>query len=310
MTKFYLKDLITSNLNSEENIIKDSFPCDIGNDYMEKIYIQDGLIFSKTDYNLLKPIYLEAQKQDEKKFVITISLKGNTTYINSYDKKIIPFKEGFTTISLFENTYGFREFKDKKINQVRLILSESFLRRNFQKSLVEKYFFNKQNLQLLDFSLTSIQSQFLLNDILNCSLVGELANIYKQGKIFELLSLEISKLQKNEDDIFLDDYDKNAILKAKEILLDNLQNPPSIVTLSKMVHLSEVKLKRGFKQIYKTSPYQLLVSHKMNIAKNLLQNGEHNINEIALQVGYKFANNFTNAFYKEFKIRPKDILKK
>ena len=309
MTKYYLKDLISSNLNSKKNIIKNSFPLEIGTDYMEKIYIQDGFLFSKTNYNIEKPIFLEA-KQEERKFVITISLKGNTTYINSGDKKIIPFKEGFTTISLFENTQGFREFKDKQINQIRLILSESFLRRNFQKSLVEKYFFNKQNLQLIDFRLTSIQSQFLLNDILNCSLVGELANIYKQGKIFELLSLEISKLQKNEDDIFLDDYDRSAILKAKEILLNNLQNPPSIVGLAKMVHLSEVKLKRGFKQMYKTSPYQLLVSHKMNLAKNMLQSGEYNINEIALQVGYKFANNFTNAFYKEFKIRPKDILKK
>ncbi|MDN5087671.1 helix-turn-helix domain-containing protein [Aliarcobacter butzleri] len=309
MTKYYLKDLISSNLNSKKDIIKNSFPLEIGTDYMEKIYIQDGFLFSKTNYNIEKPIFLEA-KQEERKFVITISLKGNTTYINSGDKKIIPFKEGFTTISMFENTQGFREFKDKQINQIRLILSESFLRRNFQKSLVEKYFFNKQNLQLIDFRLTSIQSQFLLNDILNCSLVGELANIYKQGKIFELLSLEISKLQKNEDDISLDDYDRSAILKAKEILLNNLQNPPSIVTLSKMVHLSEVKLKRGFKQIYKTSPYQLLVSHKMNLAKNMLESGEYNINEIALQVGYKFANNFTNAFYKEFKIRPKDILKK
>ena len=309
MTKYYLKDLVSSNLNSKKNIIKNSFPLEIGTDYMEKIYIQDGFLFSKTNYNIEKPIFLEA-KQEERKFVITISLKGNTTYINSQDKKIIPFKEGFTTISLFENTQGFREFKDKQINQIRLILSESFLRRNFQKSLVEKYFFNKQNLQLIDFRLTSIQSQFLLNDILNCSLVGELANIYKQGKIFELLSLEISKLQKNEDDIFLDDYDRSAILKAKEILLNNLQNPPSIVGLAKMVHLSEVKLKRGFKQIYKTSPYQLLVSHKMNLAKNMLESGEYNINEIALQVGYKFANNFTNAFYKEFKIRPKDVLKK
>lgn len=309
MNKYYLKDLISSNLNSNKNIIKNSFPLEIGTDYMEKIHIQDGFLFSKTNYNIEKPIFLEA-KQEEKKFVITISLKGNSSYINNNDKKIIPFKEGFTTISLFENTQGFREFKDKQIDQVRLILSESFLIRNFQKSLVEKYFFNKQNLQLIDFRLTSIQSQFLLNDILNCSLVGELANIYKQGKIFELLSLELSKLQKNEDDIFLDDYDRSAILKAKEILLNNLQNPPSIVSLAKMVHLSEVKLKKGFKQIYKTSPYQLLVSHKMKLAKNMLESGEYNINEIAFKVGYKFANNFTNAFFKEFKIRPKDILKK
>ena len=309
MSKVYLKDLISLNCNSQNNVIKNSFPNKLGIDYMEKIHLQDGLLFLKTNYNLLKPIFLEAQ-QNERKFVITISLKGNTTYINSSDKKIIPFKEGFTTISLFENTHGFREFKDKQINQVRLVLSESFLKRNFQKSLVEKYFFNKQNLQLLDFSLTSIQSQFLINDILNCKLVGELETIYKQGKIFELLSLEISKLEKNKEEIFLDNYDKNAILKAKEILLNNLQNPPSIVALARDVHLSEVKQKKGFKQLYKASPYQLLLTHKMHIAKNMLESGEYNINEIALQVGYKFANNFTNAFFKEFKILPKDILKK
>jgi AraC-like DNA-binding protein len=166
-----------------------------------------------------------------------------------------------------------------------------------------------KNLQLLDFSLTSLESEFLLNDILNCKLIGELKNMYIQGKVFELLSLEISKLEKDKNEITLDNYDKNAILKAKEILLDNLQNPPSIVTLAKMVHLSEVKLKKGFKQLYKTSPYQLLLTHKMHLAKNMLQSGEYNINEIAFKVGYKFANNFTNAFFKEFKIRPKDILK-
>jgi AraC-like DNA-binding protein len=309
MSRLYLKDLINFNFNCEKNIIKNSFPFEIGSDYMERIQIQEGLLFLKTDFNIKKPIFLEAKKQNERKFVITICTKGNSTYTNNNDKKTLPFKEGFTTISLFENTEGFREFKDKQITQIRLILNESFLKRNFQETLVEKYFYNKKNLQLLDFSLTSLESEFLLNDILNCKLIGELKNMYIQGKVFELLSLEISKLEKDKNEITLDNYDKNAILKAKEILLDNLQNPPSIVTLAKMVHLSEVKLKKGFKQLYKTSPYQLLLTHKMHLAKNMLQSGEYNINEIAFKVGYKFANNFTNAFFKEFKIRPKDILK-
>lgn len=309
MSRLYLKDLINFNFNCEKNIIKNSFPFEIGTDYMEKIQIQEGVLFLKTDFNIKKPIFLEAKKQNEKKFVITICTKGNSTYINNNDKKTLPFKEGFTTISLFENTEGFREFKDKQISQSRLILNESFLKRNFQETLVEKYFYNKQNLQLLDFSLTILESQFLLNDILNCKLTNELKEIYIQSKIFELLFIELSKLQQNKEKIFLDEYDKNAILKAKEILLDNLQNPPSIVTLAKMVHLSELKLKKGFKQVYKASPYQLLLTYKMNIAKEMLKSGEYNVNEVSSFVGYNFANNFTNAFYKEFKIKPKDILK-
>lgn len=310
MSRLYLKDLISFNFNCKKNVIQNSFPLEIGTDYMEKIYIQDGFLLLKTDFYIKNPIFLEAKKQNERKFVITICIKGNSIYTNNNDRKIIPFKEGFTTICLFQNTEGFREFKDKEIKQIRIILNESFLKRNFQETLVEKYFYNKESLQLLDFSLTSLESEFLLNDILNCKLIGELRNIYIQGKVFELLSLEISRLEKNKEEVTLDDYDKNSILKAKEILLDNLQNPPSIVVLAKMVHLSEVKLKKGFKQIYKISPYQLLLTHKMHLAKNMLESGEYNINEIAFKVGYKFANNFTNAFLKEFKIKPKDILKK
>jgi len=308
MVKLYLKDLININLNSEKNIIRNSFPIQLGNDYMEKVYIQDGLLFTQVQYKLKKEVFLQAE-QKERRFVISICLKGNTNYINS-DKKIIPFKEGFTTICLFEDVKGFRELKDKEINQIRLILNENFLIRNLKKSLIEKYFYNQQNIKLLKFSHTCIQSQFLINDILNCKLVGELATIYKQAKILELLSLELAKLEENKDDIFLSEYDKNAILKAKEILLQNLQNPPSIVALAKMVHLNEFKLKKGFKQVYKTSPYNLLLKYKMDIAKELILKKEYNINEIASIVGYKFASNFTNAFYKEFKIRPKDILKK
>jgi vesicle coat complex subunit len=139
MSRLYLKDLINFNFNCEKNIIKNSFPFEIGSDYMERIQIQEGLLFLKTDFNIKKPIFLEAKKQNERKFVITICTKGNSTYTNNNDKKTLPFKEGFTTISLFENTEGFREFKDKQITQIRLILNESFLKRNFQETLVEKF---------------------------------------------------------------------------------------------------------------------------------------------------------------------------
>jgi len=74
--------------------------------------------------------------------------------------------------------------------------------------------------------------------------------------------------------------------------------------------LDEFKLKKGFKQVYKTSPYNLLLKYRISIAKKLILKKEYNINEIASIVGYRFANNFTNIFYKEFKLRPKDILKK
>ncbi len=306
----YPKDIINVNLTSEKNIIKNTFPYEIGSNYMEKVQFQGDFFLLKSKFNFKNLISLKAKEiKDEKNFVITIALKGDSFYKN-FDDKELRFKEGFTTISLFSNTSGFREFKTNEINQVRIILKESFLKRNLKNRVLEKYFYNNENLNLIDFSPTTLHSQMLLNDILTCNLQGELYYLYTQAKALELLSLKLIKLSKNEkNEIFLDDYDKDAIYKAKEILINNLSNPPSIVTLAKMVHLNEFKLKKGFKQVFNTSPYKLLNQYKMNLAKKLLKENIYNINEIAQIVGYKYPNNFTNAFFKEFKILPKDFIK-
>lgn len=310
MCKLLLKDILSANFYSNKNIITNTLPKDIGSDFMEKLPIQDGFLIMKSNYIFFKPTQIEA-KQKERKFVITISLKGDAKYINLDGNNIIPFKQGFTTISLFDETEGIREFYDKEINQIRIILNESFLRENLHESVIEKYTKNsKTDLNLISFTPTMIQSQLIVNDIINCSLKGELGKLYLQGKALELLHIELTNLEiKNNKIITLDSYDKKAILKAKEILINNMKNPPSIVELSKLVHINEVKLKTGFKEIFNTSPYRLLLKYKMNEAKKLLEMGEYNINEVADITGYKFASNFTNAFYKEFKILPKSILK-
>jgi len=309
MCKFHLKDLLRDSFISEKNIIQGCFPKEVGDDYMEKIHIQDGFLLLKTKYTFHQSTQIEA-KQNDTKFVIAISLEGNSTYTNTKDNKTVPFKEGYTTISLFENTQGYREFEDKSIEQIRLILDEDFLQRNLKKSLLEKYFINSDKyLNLIKFSPTLLESKIIIDEIQNCQLQGELKTIYIQSKSLELLHTELSKLETKENKILLDDYDKEAIYKAKEILIQNMQNPPSIIELAKLVHINEFKLKVGFKEIFQTSPYKLLLKYKLNEAKNILQTGEYNINEVANLIGYKYASNFTNAFFKEFGILPKELIK-
>ena len=90
------------------NDLKGEFlPKKIGQYVNEKINIQDGFILLKIDYKFNQPIQIESN-QNDKKFVITISLKGNSLYTNISDKKTLYFKEGYTTISLFEKTKGYR----------------------------------------------------------------------------------------------------------------------------------------------------------------------------------------------------------
>ncbi|MCH9812652.1 MAG: hypothetical protein K0U47_01775 [Epsilonproteobacteria bacterium] len=41
----------------------------------------------------------------------------------------------------------------------------------------------------------------------------------------------------------------------------------------------------------------------------MLQDSYLNVNEISQQIGYKYTQNFSNAFYKRFGVRPKELMK-
>ncbi len=302
-----LKDMMKVDFDAQNTIVQNSFPKEIGTDYMEHICLQEDLFVMKTDYRFLQKTRMES-KQNERKFVITFSLKGKGSYTNRDDAQVIPFQEGFTTISLLDQTEGFRDFHTKELSQVRIILRENFLTRHLHESMQERYLDTRSNpLNLLKFAPTSIASHLVLQEIFRSPYQGELASFYLQSKVLELLSFELSHLsdKASSKQSVLDAYEKERIYKAKEILLQSMQNPPSIGELAKLVHVNETKLKRGFKEIFRMSPYQVVLKYKMHSAKKMLESGNFNINEVASKTGYKYANNFTHAFLKEFGVLPK-----
>lgn len=97
--------------------------------------------------------------------------------------------------------------------------------------------------------------------------------------------------------------------QAKIILESDLQNPPSLSQLAHLVGLNETYLKIHFKAIHHTTVYGFIKSQRMERAKALLIEGEMNISEIAIEVGYKYSTHFSAAFKKSIGVLPKDFLK-
>ena len=96
---------------------------------------------------------------------------------------------------------------------------------------------------------------------------------------------------KNEDtDIeqcpFLIDEDNvRKIRLAKEIILKNMSEPPSLQELSEEIGLSLNKLKEGFKQLYGDTVFGYLLNHKMEEARRMLASTNYNVNEVGLRIG-------------------------
>ena len=148
----------------------------------------------------------------------------------------------------------------------------------------------------------------VLNQLMNFNLHPSVQSLYGKAKTYELLSLYFNR---SEDiDIaqcpFLVDEENVAKIKqAKEIIIARMTEPPTLLELSKEIGLPLSKLKEGFKQIYGDSVFSFLFDYKMEVARQLLASGVHNVNEVGLKVGYSTASHFISAFKKKFGTTPK-----
>lgn len=151
----------------------------------------------------------------------------------------------------------------------------------------------------------------VLNQLVNYNIAPSIKQLYYRAKAYEILSLYFNRTEDAnvEQCPFLSDEENVLkIRKAKDLVIANMAEPPSLQELSSEIGLSLKKLKEGFKQIYGDSVYSFLFDYKMEFARKLLDTGEYNVNEVGLKIGYSTSSHFIAAFRKKFGTTPKRYL--
>ena len=159
--------------------------------------------------------------------------------------------------------------------------------------------------------ITPAQRQ-ILQQILDWPYQGIARQLYLEGKVLELLALHFNQVIIGSPDQStpLKARDIDRIYEARDILIHNAVTPPSLTELSRRVHLNELKLTQGFKQVFDTTVFGYLYNYRMGQACQLLQTSSLNIQEIARSVGYTSRSSFVAAFKKKYKVAPSLYLKK
>jgi AraC family transcriptional regulator len=152
-----------------------------------------------------------------------------------------------------------------------------------------------------------------LHQLMNYNLNDTIKQLYFKGKSYELLSLYFNR----EEDANLeacpflaDEENMRKIKRAKEIVIDRMTDLPSLPELALEIGLSLKKLKEGFKEVYGDTVYGFALDHKMDYARQLLDSGQHNVNEVGLKVGYSTGSHFISAFKKKYGTTPKKYITK
>ena len=148
----------------------------------------------------------------------------------------------------------------------------------------------------------------VLNQLIGYNLNPSIKELYFKAKGYELLSLYFNRNQDADIEqcpFLVDETNVIKIRKAKDIIISRMAEPPTLQELSDEIGLSLKKLKEGFKQIYGDSVFSFLFDYKMEVARKLLETGDHNVNEVGFKVGYSTSSHFIAAFKKKYGTTPK-----
>ena len=168
-----------------------------------------------------------------------------------------------------------------------------------------------RNRKYYDDSLIKPTVLIVLQQIINVNINSSIKNLYIKGKVYELLSLHFQKNEISDGEycpFLVDERDVLKIRNAKDIIIARMSEPPSLQELANEIGLNLKKLKEGFKQIYGDTVYSFLFDYKMEYARKLLENNQHNVNEVGLQIGYSTSSHFIAAFKKKFGTTPKQYV--
>lgn len=149
----------------------------------------------------------------------------------------------------------------------------------------------------------------IIHSVESSAYAGACQKLYLESKVLELFSLQLEQLEKDSKDPQrrYSQQEINRLLEARQLLLANLSQPPTIAGLSQLTGINDFKLKRGFRDVFGNTIFGTLTDARMQAAYKKLEEGVMNVNEAAAYIGYSNASHFAVAFKRKYGFLPAQV---
>lgn len=285
---------------------------------IKEIEFNSGLSLKVTKANCFSPINCHVSHDD-------FNFIASKFYISGHHGVICPEVAGVAQnyVETKGNNYLFylpniqeieQYFPDEEVYLIAIYTKPSFLRSfcNNLESVPAMLRWLTEKDKATCFHLTvgqiSPAMQTVLWQIMTVPYQGMLQRMYLESKTLELLVLQFAQLLETETDkqnISLKRSEIDRIYRAKEILIDNITEPPTLINLAQQVEIHHMKLKQGFRELFGTTPFAYLREYRLEMARNLLLENKLGVLSVASAVGYSNSSHFAAAFKQKFGISPK-----
>lgn len=198
--------------------------------------------------------------------------------------------------------------KSDRVQSLSFFFSAEQLRQyliEFDQSILIQQINKARQMQVFVQVLISARHQYLISRLVNNPYHGSLERLYFESVAGELLIALLEALcQKKPTSISLTPRDRELLEMARKLLLEDLQNPPTITQLAKSVGLNVDKLKKGFRTQFNTTMFKTLTEQRMREAAEKLRRRDISIAEIAYDSGYENVSKFIATFKKTYGVTP------
>tara|TARA_R100001129_G_scaffold181546_4_gene161006 strand:+ start:9393 stop:10349 length:957 start_codon:yes stop_codon:yes gene_type:complete len=140
------------------------------------------------------------------------------------------------------------------------------------------------------------QLRNLAQNLFAPGLNGPLRTLFMEGTILQLLAAQAAGRPRNRISGELSKPERDSVRAARDLLLADMRNPPSLGELASAVGLTEKRLNAGFRKIFGATAFEVLRNHRLAHARIALSTESTPMKVIAYRVGYNHVTNFINAY--------------
>lgn len=145
----------------------------------------------------------------------------------------------------------------------------------------------------------------VIHAIQNCPFKGFTRYVFIESKLMELFVLQMEQLNTAQPGKW-SRVDVEKLFAVKEFIETSYLEPLTLKELTVQFGLNEFKLKKGYKELFKTTVFGHVHYLRMQKAKSLLAEREMNVSEVAFYIGYENVSSFSTGFKKRFGYRPRE----
>ncbi|MEM8830998.1 MAG: AraC family transcriptional regulator [Cyanobacteria bacterium P01_G01_bin.19] len=282
--------------------------------------LRKGLAIRIRNGGLSQPLVLKKEHEETEPVVAKFYLSGGSRVVTPTVSEVNPDYEEITGYNYLYHLPKMTEFEIWQSDSPALVLyvmADQDYFRTFDTddgTLPRCLEYLMQESERFHQPLGKISPEMIrvIQQILHCPYEDSAQPLYLESKAIELLALQFACLETDlfaPQQTFLKKSDRDRIYQAQQILIDNLNNPPSLKDLAQQVGLNDFKLKCGFREVFGQSAFKYLRDYRLEQARQLLTEGEMNVTEVALRVGFANRSYFAVAFRNKFGVNPKQYIK-